>query len=33
MNKYKDAIASKNEKTGRYKKIVSGDFVLFPYRN
>jgi len=31
MHRYRDAIVHKNDGTGRYEKIVSGAFVLFPY--
>jgi hypothetical protein len=31
MHRYRDAIVAENRDTGKYERIISGAFVLFPY--
>ncbi len=31
MHRYRDAIVTENRETGKYERIISGAFVLFPY--
>jgi predicted component of viral defense system (DUF524 family) len=31
MHRYRDAIVTENRETGKYERVISGAFVLFPY--